>query len=395
MLIKYISQLALLQFIIAIFIWFFLFYFLERYLKSRYHLDFSSIKFFTIYYILLSIVAIIRVFLDILPTTIDSFLYLSIAKEIEGIKDFQFFGSYVYGDIIYIIKTLTFNNYYTILFLNNIIFIIALVNLMAIISSSTRRGYWIWFGFLLVYPSTYWFIPNIIRESIFIYFTVKILMQSIFIIRDRITIKQLGLLLFYCSFSVMLRPQTLPIIFIWLIFVFVRKHFTYGILVMLVGLLFLNQDYVQQEIIQKVSFEYIEAFKTESSSSSSSMSLIAFKEQIIPSNLMELLTLSPYLTFRFLFSPFPWELSNLKYTFAFVDALLMIIMFILLGWMAIKGLVWNWDIVLFSFLFIVIIGVFEIAFTGAVRHRMPYILTLSSLLLKIPSKKCDTVEQLL
>ncbi|MBC8487747.1 MAG: hypothetical protein H8D45_17090 [Bacteroidetes bacterium] len=161
---------------------------------------------------------------------------------------------------------------------------------------------------------------------------------------------------------------------------------------MLVGLLFLNKDYVQQEIIRKVSFEYIEAFKTEATSS---ISFIAFKELIIPSNLMELLTLSPYLTFRFLFSPFPWELSNLKYTFAFVDALLMIIIFILLGWMAIKGLVWNWDVVLFSFLFIVIIGVFEIAFSGAVRHRMPYILILSSLLLKIPSKKCDTVEQLL
>lgn len=392
MLIKYISQLAFLQFIIAVFIWFFLFFLLERYLKSRYHLDYSSIKFFTIYYILLSIVAIIRIFLDILPTTADSFLYLSIAEEIEGIKHFQFLGPHVYGDFIYMIKTLTFNNYYTILFLNNIIFIIALVNLMAIIPYSTRRGYWIWFGFLLVYPSIYWFIPNTIRESLFIYFTVKILMQSIFIIRDRITIKQLGLLLFYCSFSVILRPQTLPIIFIWLIFVFVKKHFKYGILVMLVGLLFLNKDYVQQEIIRKVSFEYIEAFKTEATSS---ISFIAFKELIIPSNLMELLTLSPYLTFRFLFSPFPWELSNLKYTFAFVDALLMIIIFILLGWMAIKGLVWNWDVVLFSFLFIVIIGVFEIAFSGAVRHRMPYILILSSLLLKIPSKKCDTVEQLL
>ena len=387
MLVKYVTQMAFFQFIIAIFIWFFLFFILERYLKSKYYLNYSSVKFFIIYYILLSIFAILRIFWNILPDTPDSFLFLSIAEEIERGANVKIFGSHVYGNFIYVIKTLTFNNYYTILFLNIFIFIIALVDLMSIIPQSNRNRYRIWFGFLLIYPSIYWFIPNVVREAIFIFCIVNILCQSVNIIQNKITFKYVCLLVFYCSITVILRPQTLPVLFIWLLFLSCRQNIKYGILVMIIGLLFLNTNYVQQEIVQKVSFGYLEAFKTEATSS---ISKIAYKELIIPRNLKELFMLFPYLIFRFLFSPFPWELSNLQYTFAFVDAILIIILFLVLGWMTIKGLVWNWDIVLFSFLFIFVMGVFEIAFTGAVRHRMPYILILSSLLLKFPFKKYNS-----
>ena len=383
MLVKYVTQMAFFQFIIAIFIWFFLFFILERYLKSKYYLNYSSVKFFIIYYILLSIFAILRIFWNILPDTSDSFFFLSIAEEIERGDNIKIFGPYVYSSFIYVIKILTFNNYYTILFVNIFIFIIALVDLMSIIPQSNRNRYWIWFGFLLIYPSIYWFVPNVVREAIFIFCIVNILCQSINIIHKNITIKYVCLLIFYCSITVILRPQTLPILFIWLLFLSCRRNFKYGILVVVVGLLFLNTNYVQQEIIQKVSFGYLEAYKTEASSS---VPQIAFKELIIPSGLKELFTLSPYLIFRFLFSPYPWELSNLQYTFAFTDALLVAILFLVLGWMAMKGLIWNWDIVFFSFLFITIMGVFEIAFTGAVRHRMPYILILSSFLLNIQFK---------
>ena len=114
------------------------------------------------------------------------------------------------------------------------------------------------------------------------------------------------------------------------------------------------------------------------------MPTIAFQENIIPSTMTELVFLSPYLIFRFLFAPFPWELSNLKYLFAFLDSAIMLLLFITFFWIIIKGYVHSWNFIVFPFLFIVVLGVFEIAFTGAVRHRMPYILIMSTLLLNFP-----------
>ena len=61
------------------------------------------------------------------------------------------------------------------------------------------------------------------------------------------------------------------------------------------------------------------------------------------------------------------------------------ILFLSLFWRMIRGCVYNWDIVIFSFLFILVIGIFEIAFSGAVRHRMPYVLILSTLLINVPT----------
>jgi hypothetical protein len=124
--------------------------------------------------------------------------------------------------------------------------------------------------------------------------------------------------------------------------------------------------------------EYIQAKKIEGASS---IPNIAFSELIIPTTLVELITSLPFFVFRFLFSPFPWELSNIKYLFAFFDSLLMVFVF---GAIVLKVIFLNSrnsNILIFSFLFIVVFGIFEIAFTGAVRHRMPYVLMLSTFLM--------------
>ena len=115
------------------------------------------------------------------------------------------------------------------------------------------------------------------------------------------------------------------------------------------------------------------------------MPTIAFQENIIPTSFSELVSLSPYLVFRFLFAPFPWELSNLKYLFAFLDSTIMLLLFVTFTWIVVKGYVHSWDFIIFPFMFIVVLGIFEIAFTGAVRHRMPYVLIMSTLLLNLPT----------
>ena len=97
-------------------------------------------------------------------------------------------------------------------------------------------------------------------------------------------------------------------------------------------------------------------------------------------NFYELFIYLPNLLFRFLFSPYIWNFNNLKYTFAYLDAFFITILFLLLGYNILKKKIFNYNILYFSLLFIIILSVFEIAFSGAVRHRLPFILILLPLL---------------
>ena len=78
-------------------------------------------------------------------------------------------------------------------------------------------------------------------------------------------------------------------------------------------------------------------------------------------------------------------MKDLKYLFAFLDSTIMLLLFITFAWIVVKGYVYSWDFIIFPFMFIVVLGIFEIAFTGAVRHRMPYVLIMSTLLLNLPT----------
>jgi len=384
MLINHINNLVFFQFFVAIIIWFFLLFLIDRHLIRNFTTNDSKYTFFLCYYVILSIVAIIRIFYTVLPFTPDSLMYLKAAKYINIDNNFYFIGAFIYSSFIYFIKALTFNNYYSILFLNNFIFILALIELTKVIPKNNTKSLWVWYCFLLVYPSVYWFIPNILREAIFFYFIVNVLTRSIELLNSRTTINKLFLLILFCFLSTLFRPQIFPIIFCWLVYVFFKRSFISGIVIFLFGVLLLFNDQIIAEYISKVSFEYLEAKKTQGADS---IANIAFENLIIPKNIYELINLVPYLIFRFLFAPFPWELSNLKYFFATSDSIVLIILFSILFYNIIRKRLWNWDIIIFSFMFISVLGVFEIAFSGAVRHRMPYILILSVLIMSLPKTR--------
>ena len=72
------------------------------------------------------------------------------------------------------------------------------------------------------------------------------------------------------------------------------------------------------QIMRKLSFHYLESFKTEASGN---LDKIAFDSLIIPENIFELIYYSPILLSRFLFSPYPWVPSNIKYAFAYLDSI--------------------------------------------------------------------------
>ena len=384
MLVDYINHLVIFQYFLAIIVWFFSLFLLGRYLDKSSEIIRSKRIFFLCYYIILSIVAVIRIFSNFLPVTPDSFMYLKAAENIHRDNNFFLLGALVYSNIIFFIKAMTFDNHYAIIFLNNFIFVLGLIELLKILPQKNIKSFWVWCGFLLIYPSVYWFVPNVLREAIFFYCIVNVLSNSLSIINSRTIINNVILLIVFSLLSIMLRPQILPIIYFWVVYVFFKRNFFNGLTIFSIGIVLFFNDLIIAEYLSKVSFEYLEAKKIEGASSVPS---IAFEKVIVPKNIYELITLTPYLVFRFLFTPFPWELSNIRYSFAFMDSIVMIILFMLLAWNTVKGSLWNKDIIIFSFMFITILGVFEIAFTGAVRHRMPYILILSTLIMSLPKPK--------
>ena len=119
MLINHINNLVFFQFFVAIIIWFFLLFLLDRHLIRNFTTNNSKYTFLLCYYVILSIVAIIRIFYTILPFTPDSLMYLKAAKYIDIDSNFYFIGAFIYSSFIYFIKAITFDNYYAIIFFNN------------------------------------------------------------------------------------------------------------------------------------------------------------------------------------------------------------------------------------------------------------------------------------
>ena len=382
MLIDYINHLALFQYIGGLLIWFFLLFLLEQYLASSKNLSYFEKKYFLGYFVILSLFAIVRIYTNYLPYTLDTKTYLSVAESISQKNEFYFFGAFLYSSFIYIIQAITFNNHYAILFINNFIFVIALIDLLGMVPNNKKKSLWLWSLFLFLYPSIYWFIPNVLREAVFFLCLVRVLKHSILIKNSRLISYNSILLVIFSILCVALRPQVLPMIYLWVTFMLFKKSIFNLIFVSLFGVVLLSNDFMTSEYLNKVSFEYLEAKKTEGATN---VPTIAFQENIIPTSFSELVSLSPYLVFRFLFAPFPWELSNLKYLFAFLDSTIMLLLFITFAWIVLKGYVHSWDFIIFPFMFIVVLGIFEIAFTGAVRHRMPYVLIMSTLLLNLPT----------
>ena len=320
-------------------------------------------------YLFLSFISVLRIYFDFLPFTPDSIYYLDMYIRNDPI------GPGFYERIIILINTLFGENVKILIIINILIYCMTISELIKIIPNYNYQNLNLFFIFSFFLPSVIWFIPNILRESIFIYFIVMIMKNSLIIDNKKNKKIQINIIfLFLFSFlAFALRPQILPILFIWLSYIFFKRNKLSIIVSSLIAFIVVQSNYIQTEIIRKLSFHYLESFKTEASGN---LEKIAFSNLIIPENIFDVVYYSPYLIIRFLFSPFPWDLSNVKYAFAYLDSLFVCLFFIFIIINFIKKRNFSYSIILFSILFIFILSIFEISFTGAVRHRLPFIITL-------------------
>ncbi len=327
-------------------------------------------------------VSIIRIYFEFLPFTPDSIFYLDSYLRIDPI------GPGSYERFIIFINTLLGENIKILIIINIFIYCLTIRELVLMVPDYNNQKFNIFFAFAFFLPSIIWFIPNILRESIFIYFIVMILKYSLIIDSKNITLdfKIISKIILFSILSFLIRPQILPILFIWLTYLFTKRNFISLIISSFIGFLVSQSTYIQTQIMRKLSFHYLESFKTEASNSHES---IAFTNLIIPGNLLELMYYSPFLIIRFLFSPFPWDLSNFRYAFAYTDSVMVCIFIMILLLNVLKKRIFNYNIIFFSFLFIFILSIFEISFTGSVRHRMPFIITLLPCLIFMNTEKTN------
>ena len=352
-------------------LWLILLIFYNKYLVKKFPNTNLSFK-ITLLFIFLSFVALIRIYFNILPFTPDSIYYL------DGFYRNDFFGPNIYEYFINFVK-INLGNSIQILFLVNILLYCFVVeDLISIIPDYKNKNFFLFFTYIFFLPSVIWFIPNILRETLFIFFIVKVLRVSLSIEKNNLSSFLFTKILFFSFLSFSLRPQILPILFIWLSFILIKRKEILLLFISFVLLVVTRIDYIKNEIVNKISFHYLESFKTEGSGNL--LNNIAFKELIIPTNFFELVLFSPKLLFRFLFSPFPWNLNNINYTFAYIDALFIVVLFLIILYKIFNKKIFSYHIFFFSLLFLFVLSIFEIAFTGAIRHRLPFILTLLPLI---------------
>ena len=105
MLIDYINHLALLQYIGGLLIWFFLLFLLEQYLALYKNLNYIEKKYFLGYFVILSLFAVVRIYTNYLPYTLDTKTYLTVAESISQIILYP-------TDIPYVLISFLFNPFY-------------------------------------------------------------------------------------------------------------------------------------------------------------------------------------------------------------------------------------------------------------------------------------------
>lgn len=361
--------------------WFIFAIFLSNILRKD-NFNKSIYNYLILLYIFLSIISIIRIYFDFLPFTPDSIYYLDSYLRVDPI------GPGSYERFILLINTIFGENIKILIIINIFIYCLTIRELILMVPDYNNQKFNIFFLFTFFFPSIIWFIPNILRESIFIYFIVMVLKYSLIIDNKNhnLTLKVISKIILFSILSFLVRPQILPILFIWLTYILTKRNFISLLISTFIGFVVSQSTYIQSQIMRKLSFHYLESFKTEASSSHES---IAFTNLIIPGNLLELLYYAPFLMIRFLFSPFPWELTNIRYAFAYFDSIMVCFFIMILIKNILRKRIFNYNIIFFSFLFIFILSIFEISFTGSVRHRMPFIITLLPCLIFINNEKTN------
>jgi len=344
------------QSLVALPLWLLLYYLVGVVASRRLQNRSIPAGFVQLYFLLLSTIAVVRMFIPLLPRTSDSYFYLSLAEAIRDGYDTLFQGASVYAYVISWLAEFTFGNLFFVLFVNAAIFCIAVVELLRLLPEQTSLwGRNLVVAAFIAYPAVYWFIPNVLREALFVLAIVLTFSTSWKILHRSSNLHHYVILVLAAGAAALLRPQVLLILIIWALYL-VYNRWPWSIWsAPLIAFAGWKITAIRDTLLSKVSFAYLEAFKMESAAG---LPEIRFSDQVIPTNWQELITWLPYVFVRFLLAPWPWQPASIGYTFAWLDALFCFTLLLTLLWRAFHREIFNWHLVAYAALFIAVFSVF-------------------------------------
>jgi len=287
------------------------------------------------------------------------------------------FGNYLIGPIYLFLGA---SPLFIALF-NSFLFSLTVIVLVKIGNELNVKHSWVIPLLVFIIPSSYLYIPVLLRESIFLLCAV-LFFNSLITVFKRKSSKIyshiiLILLLLLCT---LIRPQVFPIFFA--IYIFFRIYYFRSLagfipLLIVLGIgLILSVTYMP--LFQYINSDLLNLYYFQNYRNAFSDLPSAYLVNIKYYNWVDFFSYLPIFVGYFLFSPFPWIHSNYNYFMATADSLvsLLIIPCAVIAVIRRKN-IWNVDIIpaiAAFFIYVIPFSIIEAYPMGAVRHRMIIIL---------------------
>lgn len=326
------------------------------------------------------IIAIINEHYSLLPNLSDVLYYhqigVSYSRELviqgSGIGAAGF-GNYFMG-VIYLI----FGSSPVIISLfNSFIYSVTILILIKICSKLNFNNYWIIPFLACLLPSSFLYIPVMLRESVFLFWAILYFYQLLILFGGgKPTLHNHFFVLILLIVSTIIRPQVFPIfLFIYVFaFIYYQRGFFRVISFLILTSILILISFSNLALFQFIDSDLLNLYYFQMYRNAFSDLPNAYLVNIAYKDWLDFISYLPKYMFHFLFSPFPWVSSNYKYFMATLDS----IYTLLIMTSSIFVILYNfkkWKKHLFPaiigiFIFLLPFAMIEAYPMGAVRHRM-------------------------
>ena len=287
------------------------------------------------------------------------------------------FGNYIIG-IIYLILG---QSPVLICLINSFLYSITVLILILICRELKFYNYWIVALTALVLPSSYLYIPVMLRESIFLLFSVLLFYRLVILYgKESRSYNEHLIIIILLLLATSIRPQVFPIfILIYMIsLIYYQRGWKKIVTVTFFLLSILIVSFSGLTLFQFVDSNLLNLYYFQLYRNAFSDLPNAYLVNIVYRDWWDFISYFPSFIIHFLFAPYPWVSSSYKFFMATIDSIVtIIIMFVSILIVIGNYRAWKKHIILAIvcfFIFLIPFSMIEAYPMGAVRHRM--ILTL-------------------
>ena len=336
------------------------------------------------------LIAVINEYYQILPNLNDVSYYHHLGIDYSRDLSIQgngigasAFGNYFIGMIYFLVGS----SQALISLINAFLYSITVLIIIMICRELKFYNYWVVALSAAILPSSFLYIPVVLRESLFLVFSVLLFYRLVVIYsKPKGAFYEHFLILLFLFISTFIRPQVFPIYL--LIYVTLMIYYQRGIMrVVSVPLLFgsiviisfFNLTLFQFISTDLLNLQYFQLYRNAFADLPN-----AYLVNITYHDWFDFFSYIPSFIAHFLIGPFPWISSNYKFFMITMDSIITMIIIMISIIIIIRNIQkWQKHIIptmLCLLIFIIPFSMIEASPSGAVRHRMLVILLMLPLL---------------